>query len=452
MQVSNPSLDPTFVVGNDLTSALVVRIGPPVHADEIIDIHSKDKSNEIVLAINVSQLELCNVLKMKKIDWIVHLTMLTKLVLKGNEVTNFPSMKKLLVLNSVHISNMHHLKRVGKELGSAPALCSLDVHNCGTFKNITKAFIVGVTAGSSLRFHTLRVTRSPLIMIDSMAKLAGLRILYIADTWPLQIKFPALGSFLHLEELTVKHNSYSIFSPLEELACLTSLKRLVLQNLPIQSVEGISALTALEYLRLSDIDISRLPDEMGQMTQLRTLKIIRCDWLEDLPTSIATLPLLESFSVSTTQANIRMASMFPDTFMFRRVARMLPFMKRLKSLQVAGLEDEEGAVLAHALQTWPPPLLAKLHCFPHLYKFVPADQYGVLMHAWDCMAVVEVWQGQVFKSEAFVCGTHAVMGRESFVSWLNKDMVRTIVSHVLGRVPPPFSISDLVYDQQFGSS
>ena len=193
MQVSNPSLDPTFVVGNDLTSEAVVRIGPPVYADQKIDIHSKDESNEIVVAINVSQLELCNVLKMKNIDWIVHLTMLTKLVLKGNDVTNLPRMTKLLVLSSVHISNMHHLKRVGKELGSAPALCSLDVHNCRTFKSITKAFIVGVTAGASLRFHTLRVTKCPLVMTAFMGDLAGLRILYISDTCPLQIKFPALG-------------------------------------------------------------------------------------------------------------------------------------------------------------------------------------------------------------------------------------------------------------------
>ena len=424
--------------------------------------------------------------RIEKIDWIMHITMLTELVLHDNDVTNFPLMNKLLFLESVKLSDMDRLNSVGKELGSAPALCSLEVVNCINFKSITKEFIVAVTStsdkdngGVSLRFHTLRLMCCPCVMTALMGELAGLRILSLTWNCRLEIKFPALGGFVHLEELSVTDNFYSSFAPFEELACLTSLKRLVLKKLSLKSVEGICALTALEYLRLEHIHISRLPDEMGQMTQLRTLKIITCDELEDLPNAIATLPLLESFSVRVSEADdlseaedlfgMGTLIVYRDTFMFRRLSRMLPFMKSLKSLKVSGVQDEDGVLLAHALQTWPPPLLETLHFFPHLKCFILPYKYCFFNDVWDsmpvveiwdsdgletydCMSVVEIWQMQVCKAEAFVCGTHVVMGRESFVSLLNKDVLKIIVSHVLGRVPQPFSIHDLVDDQQIGSS
>jgi len=107
------------------------------------------------------------------------------------------------------------LKSVRKALASAPALCSLDVHNYRVFTTITNSFIAGVTrvwgmdfATTALRFHTLQVTKCPFVIPRRMSNLAGLRILYLADTCPLQIKFPAMGCFVYLVELTVNHNSY----------------------------------------------------------------------------------------------------------------------------------------------------------------------------------------------------------------------------------------------------
>ena len=322
--------------------------------------------------------------------------MFTKLVIKGNDVSTFPSMNKIPLLLSVHISNMHKLKSVNKVVASAPALRSLDVHNCRLFTTNTNSFIAGVTrvsgmdsARTALRFHTLRVTRRPLVIPRQMGDLAGLRVLYLADTCPLQIKFPALGSFVDLVELTVKHNSYSNFPPAEELACLTSLERLVLQNLPIESVEGVYLLTALVYLRLTDLDMSHLPDEMGQLSRLRCLKIKRCDWLEDLPASIGTLPVLETLHVSTTPANIRNAALFADTYMFRRTARLLPYMLSLQTMQVSGPQEEEGQALAHVLKTWPPPLLQTVQFCPPLRLFVTDEDDHMKMDAFACAAVVQ---------------------------------------------------------------
>ena len=255
---------------------------------------------------------------------------------------------------------------------------------------------------------------------------------------------------MDLVELTVKHNSYSNFPPAEELVCLTSLERLVLQNLPIEKVEGICLLTALEYLRLTDLDMSHLPDEMGRLSRLRCLKIKRCDWLEDLPTSIGTLPVLETLHVSTTPANIRNAALFADTYMFRRTARLLPYMRSLQTLQVSGPQEEEGQALAHVLKTWPPPLLQTVHFCPPLRLFVTDEDDHMKMDAFACAAVVQEWQTQVLKAEAFVCGTHAGMGAASLVLWLHKDVLKMIVAQLLGRVPQPFSIHDLVDDKQIG--
>ena len=53
----------------------------------------------------MSELELSNLFKMSQINCIANLTMLTKLVFKGNNVTTFPRMNKFPLLKSVHISN-----------------------------------------------------------------------------------------------------------------------------------------------------------------------------------------------------------------------------------------------------------------------------------------------------------------------------------------------------------
>jgi len=457
MQVQNTVYSPVWVFEHDLTNVPVVKIGPPVYGHQVTDHDPRDKSKDIIIASNVTELELSNLFKMSTITCIASLSMLTKLILKGNDVSSFPRMGKLPFLQSVHLSNMHQLKTVGKALSTAPALRSLDVHNCRIFKTITQSFITGVTQvvptdppGRASRFHTLRVTKCPFVVPRALGDLVGLRILYLADTCPLQIRFPALGSFVDLVELTVKHQSFSNFPPVEELVCLTSLERLVLQNLPIESVEGICLLKSLVYLRLTDLDMSHLPDEMGQLSLLRSLKIKRCDWLEDLPTSIGTLPVLETFYVTTTPANIRNAAMFTDTFMFRRTARLLPFMRALQTLQVAGVEDEEGLALAHVLKSWPPPALQTVQLYPPLHLFVQADDRH--MNAWSCAAIVNEWQGAVLKAEAFVCGAHSGMGCASLVLCLGQDLLKMIVGELLGRVPQPFSIHDLVDDSQIRSA
>jgi len=40
------------------------------------------------------------------------------------------------------------------------------------------------------------------------------------------------------------------------------------------------------------------------------------------------------------------------------------------------------------------------------------------------------------------------MGAASLVLWLHKDVLKMIVAQLLGRVPQPFSIHDLVDDKQ----
>jgi len=138
--------------------------------------------------------------------------------------------------------------------------------------------------------------------------------------------------------------------------------------------------------------------------------------------------------------------------MFRRAARMLPFMKSLKTLQIAGVEEEESVVLAHALKTWPPPLLETEQFFPPLCRSVAAEDSHMLMHAWGCMTVVKEWQVAVLPAQAFLCGTHAAMGAASQVAWLHRDVLKMIVAQLLGRVPRPFTIHDLVDDNQIRSA
>ena len=116
------------------------------------------------------------------------------------------------------------------------------------------------------------------------------------------------------------------------------------------------------------------------------------------------------------------------------------------------MEEEEGVVLAHALKTWPPPALQTVQFFPPLRLFMTAEDDHMQMDAFSCETVVKEWQVEVLKAEAFLCGTHAAMGSASHVTWLHRDVLKMIVAQLLGRVPQPFTIHDLVDDNQIRSA
>ena len=290
------------------------------------------------------------------------------------------------------------------------------------------------------------MSRCLLVLPVHLQGLVGLRVLSLSEISKTQREFPRLASFVRLAELSVKHTAYSNFPPPADLASLGALQRLVLQNLPIEAVDGIWLLSNLRDLRLTDLDITHLPDEIGRLSRLAVLKLKQCNWLEDLPTALRTLPALAWLVLSTTPENIRDPLLFSDTYMFRRTARLLPCMPGLRSLHVRVLGEDEGLALALALRIFPPPLLASVLFVPSLRGFLSDNDAA--LRGLPCAAIVGAWQLAVRKAEAFVCGSQPHMGAHSLVALLNRDVIKLIVSAVLGRVPQGSTFHDLVDDAQ----
>ena len=229
-----------------------------------------DADKSVVIARNVSELWLVNLVRMVKLPALGQLSQLAKMVLKDNSVRAFPDLSRLRLLAVVELSCMHQLKMLGSRLASAPALASLDVHNCSRVVSMTASFVRGVTAGpgGAARFHTLRVSRCPLVLPEHLQGLVGLRVLSLSEISTTQRAFPRLASFVRLAELSVKHTSFANFPPPADLACLGALQRLELQDLPIETVDAIWLLTNLRSLRMTDLDIRHLPDEIGRLSLL----------------------------------------------------------------------------------------------------------------------------------------------------------------------------------------
>lgn len=87
----------------------------------------------------------------------------------------------------------------------------------------------------------------------------------------------------------------------DELCQLTSLRTLVLRGNAIEALpENIGALTSLQTLAISSNALTRLPESIGQCKALKTL-IVNSNKLTSLPVSLAQLPALTKLNVGSNQ-------------------------------------------------------------------------------------------------------------------------------------------------------
>ena len=184
-----------------LNTIPVITIRPPQNGPLVMAFALPvDSHKSVVIDRNVSELWLVNLVRILKLHTLGQLSQLTKMELKDNSVRAFPNLSWLRLLSVVKFSCMHELKMLGSRLASAPALASLDVHNCSRVVRITPNFVRRVTAGPGgvVRFHTLRVNRCPLEIPGHLEGLVGLRILLLSEISMTQRAFRRLASFVRL--------------------------------------------------------------------------------------------------------------------------------------------------------------------------------------------------------------------------------------------------------------
>jgi len=456
---------------NPLRSSLItIGVSNGTAGFTILPFTAENNDRRIRIASNVSDLAMVDMPEMTKLPELNKLLGLKRMQLNFNIVDAFPDMSKLFALTEIELTRMHSLKSLGDNIGRAPALASLDVRRCYNLRLMPRSFTEGVTRveghgsveGAAImrrRFKVLRVMNCPLWIPSHIKKLVGLVVLHMNKPCGMQTKFPPLKSFVDLRELVVKNTSYDEWPAAEDMAALVSLQLLEVANMLIDVIpECIGLLAGLTELRIDDLDIVHLPRSVGNLLRLETLALKRCDWLLDIPECIAALPALRRFSLGVSAEAMQRNEMFPLTFMFLRVAAILPLMRGLQKLSVTGMTPAEGVVLARSLKAWTPARLEQVRFRPTLRALgapsahFAAEEDEMQSTEWKDIDMVRKFQNDMRKIEAFVCGVDTVMGAMSTIPDLNQDVLKRIMDEVCFRPAALRDCADLAERVAFSCS
>jgi leucine-rich repeat protein SHOC2 len=197
------------------------------------------------------------------------LTALTKLNLRGNQLTSVPAeLGRLTALTKLHLNN-NKLTSVPAELGRLTALKGLALS--GNQLTSVPAELGRLTALTQLALHENQLTSVP----------------------------TELGQLTTLTQLNLRGNQLT--SVPAELGRLTALTALNLQGNQLTSVPAeLGRLTALTGLYLSRNQLTSVPAELGQLTTLTQLYLYQ-NQLTSVPVELGRLTALEMLYLDANQ-------------------------------------------------------------------------------------------------------------------------------------------------------
>ena len=136
---------------------------------------------------------------------------------------------------------------------------------------------------------------------------------------------------------------------------LTSLERLKIKAVGMANFDSsLKQLTALKELVLVQVDLDKVPKDIGDLVNLEVLKFKKCDWLVDIGSNFfQTCPKLRKINFSLPDDNNRDGT-FGDSAVYGQLAQMVPDMRTVRSFVIAGGQEEEVEALADAFKCWPP--------------------------------------------------------------------------------------------------
>ncbi|CAI5468018.1 unnamed protein product [Closterium sp. Yama58-4] len=268
-------------------------------------------------------------------DDIGRLSKLQTLVLELTDLTTLPdSICLVTTLQELSLDNLLKLPSLPKDFGQLIALEKLRLYCLGQLTELPESL------------GQLTALRELLQLPDSLSQLSSLEHLEIKTCPRLTVLPDEMGTgmqrlrYLHLQQcssLTHLPPSSSALTSLETLkimaairfkgnlldgfCCLTSLKELVVQDMPRLSAlpasfSGVFSLTSLELINCPKVTI--LPEGIGRLEALETVTIARMDGLKQLPSSLVRLPRLRVLEVRVCD---KVSALLGDEVVVRRTAR-----------------------------------------------------------------------------------------------------------------------------------
>lgn len=121
------------------------------------------------------------------------------------------------------------------------------------------------------RLKTLNVRNNQLSDLTPVLNIEALRILNISDNSFLSTEWLSRASFApQLQALVAKGNQ---LTNLESVLCLTSIRTLIVSDNQIEDITPLTRLSSLTKLSLSNNEIRRIPDEIGNLSVLSELRL-----------------------------------------------------------------------------------------------------------------------------------------------------------------------------------
>ncbi len=183
-------------------------------------------------------------LSCKDLAWLPNLE---KLTIRGNAIDSLDSLKNLVDLETIIISNSVVSAKDLLTIASLPALRSLTLSGC-SLSNITNL-------AQAVHLEYLDLEDNTLRDISVLANMPKLRELYLGHN--ALISLDALSGLSWLEVLDVSYNSLVTTAP---VSALTGLTKLDVSGNGLMKLDGIEALTGLKefsaaHNKLIDVDV-----------------------------------------------------------------------------------------------------------------------------------------------------------------------------------------------------
>ena len=262
----------------------------------------------------------------------------------------------------------------------------------------------------------------------------------------------------------------------EGMKRLTGLEVLCVEGCGMQAVPGwIGEMGGLRELTLGKLAVEELPEEMGRLPGLQTLELKYLGALEEVPASVGGLTGLESLEIDQCYAlgelpastgrltgllelyvwNTAMRDMPASvealtalrrltvggcghsSKAYKTLARCLPSMRLLGSLDLRTEAEEDGLAIGRSLRAWPPPRFrecSKSYASGELRLRGHWRGLGLPAEAaeWRDIRIAEHLREQQSKVAAFASGLHRRLGAGSMVSQLDEQVLVLIAEEVLG--------------------
>ncbi|KAL1217640.1 Disease resistance-like protein DSC2 [Cardamine amara subsp. amara] len=280
-------------------------------------------------------------------DGTLGLSQLRRLDVTGSKnLTEIPDLSSATLLKELIMRGCTGLEQTPESIGSLSCLQKLDLSNCDGLTNlqihITEKTVLGEPGLRRRRQIILRLPRAVKKKLSSLENLSIEGQIYIR-LWHLrgnaehlsyiseeQIpkeymvipkeRLPFITSFYDLKSLSIKRFSY--IADCTPFNCISfsrfpCLAELNLINLNIQRIpDDIGLLQSLEKLDLSGNDFRNLPTSMKNLSKLKYAKLSNCSQLETLP-ELTDLHTLKLSGCSNLESLLELTEAVQDVGRFR---------------------------------------------------------------------------------------------------------------------------------------